>query len=93
MFPNGFDRMVMDGTVDAKKVWDSGDNDPVTVQDSNKAVQAYFDSCAASTPCTLSNLGTSDPNFPVGNCGGCYFWSSTANGVRVSGRCLQSSQA
>jgi len=83
MYPNSFDRMVMDGTVDAKKVWKSGDNDLVAVQDANKAVQAYFDSCAASTPCTLADVTNSNGNYPVGDCGGCYFWVSTSAGVQV----------
>jgi len=83
MYPNSFDRMVMDGTVDTKKVWKSGDNDLVAVQDANKAVQAYFDSCAASTPCTLADATNSNGNYPVGDCGGCYFWANTSAGVQV----------
>lgn len=75
----------MDGTVDAQKVWKSGDNDLVAIQDANKAVQAFFDSCAASTPCTLDDVNVTDPgSFPVGDCAGCYFWANTSAGVQVS---------
>jgi hypothetical protein len=84
MYPDGFDRMINDGTFDAVKVWKSGDNDPVSVQDANKAVEAYFDSCAASQPCSIDGLATPDPNnFPIGNCAGCYFWNSTASAIKV----------
>jgi hypothetical protein len=75
LFPNGFDRMTMDGTVDAQKVYNTGGNDPVSVQDSEKALGAFFDSCAASTPCTSADVGA--------DCDGCYFWASTPAGVKV----------
>lgn len=75
MFPDNFDRMTLDGVVDAAKVYDRGDNDQVRIQDGEKAVQAFFDSCAASAPCT--------ENQPLFTCSGCYFWAPTANGVKA----------
>jgi hypothetical protein len=83
MFPNSFDRMTQDGSFDAVKVYDSGNNDPVSIQDGEKGLQAFFDSCAAATPCTITDpdagLDPSSANF----CTGCYFHAPTAAGVKV----------
>jgi hypothetical protein len=84
LFPNGFDRMTMDGSSDAAKVYDQGNNNPVTIQDGEKGLQAFFDSCAAAQPCTITDpdagLDPSSPHF----CTGCYFWAPTAAEVKVS---------
>jgi hypothetical protein len=75
LFPNSFDRMTNDGTIDANKAYKSGNNDSTSA---NKALQAFFDSCAASTPCPLANASIPDPNqlIAVGNCYGCYIWGT-----------------
>lgn len=47
LYPDGFDRMLLDGTVDVRKVFKSGDNGVSSIQDASKAEQVFFDSCAA----------------------------------------------
>jgi hypothetical protein len=80
LFPNGFDRMTNDGTFDAAKVVKDGGNDPVAIKDAEKALQAFFDSCAAAQPCTIADPGAF---FNPDACTGCYFWAPTAAGVKV----------
>ena len=76
MFPNGFDMMTLDGAVNAQKLFASGLNTPDAIRDAEKALQVFFDSCAAAGPC--------DANVPFDNCQvGCYFWESTADAIRV----------
>lgn len=83
MYLNGFDRMVMDGIVDTVKVWSTGGNEPVAVQDSKRALKVCFESCAAAPACKLSDVQGSDPNYPLGTCGCCYFWAPTTAEVEA----------
>jgi pimeloyl-ACP methyl ester carboxylesterase len=76
MYPNGFDRMIFDGTVNAELQYSIGDNGISSLQDAEKGLQIFFDSCAASTKCSW-------PANPLYTCTGCYFWAPTAAGVKV----------
>ena len=76
MFPNGFDTMTLDGAVNAEKLFASGLNTPDAVQDGEKALQVFFDSCSAAGPCAA--------DVPFENCTvGCYFWESTPEAIKV----------
>lgn len=76
MFPNDFDSMTLDGAVNAQKLFASGLNTPDVVQDGEKALQVFFDSCAAAGPCAAS-VAFDDCQV------GCYFWEPTADAIRV----------
>ncbi len=72
MYPNAFDRMILDGVVNPK-VYLTGDNGISAVADAQKGVQILFDSCSAAGPC---------PGTGPGSC--CPFWASTPAGISVS---------
>lgn len=73
MYPNSFDRMVLDGVVNTAKLYLAGDNGPSSIVDAKKAEQVYFDSCSAAGPCPSAG--------GEGTC--CWFWASTPAGVQV----------
>jgi hypothetical protein len=73
MFPDAFDRMGLDGVVNAAKLYLSGDNGPSSITDTKKEDQVYFDSCSAAGPCPSSG----------GEGTYCWFWASTPAGVKV----------
>lgn len=76
MYPNGFDRMILDGQVNAELQYSIGDNGASSLQDAEKGLQIFFDSCAAAPKCNW-------PADPLYTCAGCYFGASTAAGVKV----------
>lgn len=76
MYPNGFDRMLLDGQVDAVKVYQGGDNDRTSIEDAAVGEQIFYDSCAAAPQCHANDT--------LGTCNGCYFWAPTAKAVKVS---------
>jgi hypothetical protein len=73
MFPNGFDRMMLDGVVNTARLYSIGDNGPSSIIDARKAVQVFYDSCSAAGPCTSSSI--------PGTC--CAFWAATPALVQV----------
>jgi hypothetical protein len=73
MYPKGFDKMALDGVVNTAKLYLLGDNGPGSIIDAQKAVQVYYDSCAAAGPCTSSSI--------PGTC--CEFWAATPAAVQV----------
>lgn len=76
MFPNGFDFMILNGAVNADKLFESGLNSPDAVQDADKALRVFFDSCSAAGPCAA--------NVPIQDCTqGCYFWEATPKAIKV----------
>src|SRR5438034_3026557 len=80
MFPNEFDAMTLDGAVNAEELFASGLNTPDAVQDGEKALQAFFDSCSAAGHCAA--------NVPFDDCPvGCYFWESTPEAIKVKKFC------
>jgi hypothetical protein len=73
MFPNGFDRMLLDGVVNTPKLYLVGDNGPSSIIDAKKGEQVFFDSCSAAGACPASGFN--------GNC--CPFWAATPALVQV----------
>jgi hypothetical protein len=82
MYPTGFDSMTFDGAVNVEELYATGLNSPSAVQDGDKALQMFFDSCAAAGP------NTCDPttNFLFCPSNGCYFWRPTGKEVKVRAR-------
>lgn len=73
MYPNGFDRLTLDGVINAEKYYSITDYGVTSIADTNKAKAAFLDICAASVPCTpISDFGTC-----------CAFWNSSAAAIQV----------
>lgn len=79
MYPTGFDGMTFDGALNVEELFATGLNSPSTVQDGDKALQMFFDSCAAAGPNTC-DITTSFFNCPSN---GCWFWRPTGKQVKV----------
>ncbi|KAH8679644.1 hypothetical protein BGZ60DRAFT_234610 [Tricladium varicosporioides] len=76
MYPTEFDQILLYGAVNSEELFTSGLNSPSAIRDGEKALRAFFDSCSASSECTI---GTT---FELCN-PGCYFWKPTANAVKA----------